>query len=485
MLLTVFDFSVTRGTVHCIIGENGAGKSTLIKILTCAEKMTDGVIYFDGKVYESKTIKDAMNAGISTVFQELNIVNQLTVAENLVLGREKHRMGVINQRYQYPVFAIMREFADDIPLEKKVSLLSFAEKQIVEIVRAIGFQAKLVIMDEPTAALSRNESVRLYEIIRKLKMKGITIIYISHVLDDIFTVGDEVTVLRDGSVIGIRAMSGTKREELVEMMLGEVPVSTHRSRSVSWDQPLLEVRDLCTASIKNASFSLYKGEILGFYGLRGAGKSEVARALYGLDIWTGGELFVEGKPIRVKNPEQAVHKLGWALVPEERLSEGLFMQLSVADNIVITSLKKMTRFFAVNERKKQETAIKFIKDLRIRVHSHRQKVRTLSGGNQQKVVIAKCLNAETKILLLDEPGRGIDVGAKAEIYDIIRELASTGVSVLVFSSEYDEIAPLCDRVILMVKGRIADCVDQAELDAQKVHITTMGVSVDREASEKV
>lgn len=469
------DFTVKRGTVHCIVGENGAGKSTLIKILTCAEKMNEGTISFDGQPYTAKTIKDAMNAGISTVFQELNIVNQLTVAENLILGREEHSLGVMKSQHEYPVFAMMGEFADDISLDTRVASLSFAEKQIVEIVRSIGFQAKLVIMDEPTAALSKKESLRLYDIVTKLKEKGISIIYISHVLDDIFTVGDEVTVLRDGSVVGTKAMVETTREELVKMMVGEIVHGAYQARDIDWDHPVLEVKNLHTASLKDVSFALHKGEILGFYGLRGAGKSEVARALYGLDRWISGELIIDGQLVKVKNPEQAMHGLGLAMVPEERLTEGLFMKLSVADNIAVTNLKKFMGRFGLNEQKKQATAQHYIEELDIRAHSARQRVRTLSGGNQQKVVIAKCLHSETRILMLDEPSRGIDVGAKEEIYTIVRELAAAGSSVLVFSSEYDEVAPLCDRVMLMVKGKVAECVAQADLDAQKVHIVTMGV----------
>ncbi|MDD2296924.1 MAG: sugar ABC transporter ATP-binding protein [Sphaerochaetaceae bacterium] len=469
------DFTVKRGTVHCIVGENGAGKSTLIKILTCAEKMNEGTISFDGQPYTAKTIKDAMNAGISTVFQELNIVNQLTVAENLILGREEHSLGVMKSQHEYPVFAMMGEFADDISLDTRVASLSFAEKQIVEIVRSIGFQAKLVIMDEPTAALSKKESLRLYDIVTKLKEKGISIIYISHVLDDIFTVGDEVTVLRDGSVVGTKAMVETTREELVKMMVGEIVHGAYQARDIDWDHPVLEVKNLHTASLKDVSFALHKGEILGFYGLRGAGKSEVARALYGLDRWISGELIIDGQLVKVKNPEQAMHGLGLAMVPEERLTEGLFMKLSVADNIAVTNLKKFMGRFGLNEQKKQATAQHYIEELDIRAHSARQRVRTLSGGNQQKVVIAKCLHSETRILMLDEPSRGIDVGAKEEIYTIVRELAAEGSSVLVFSSEYEGVAPLCDRVVLMVKGQVAECVAQADLDAQKVHIVTMGV----------
>ena len=469
------DLLVKRASVHCIIGENGAGKSTLIKILTCAEKMNGGSIILDGKPFVAKTIKEAMKYGISTLFQELNIVNQLSVAENLILGREKHNMGILASHFDYPVFSMMKEFAPDIPLEKKVSTLSYAQKQIVEIVRSIGFNAKIVIMDEPTAALSIRESQRLYNVVTMLKERGISVIYISHVLEDIFTIGDEVTVLRDGKVVGVRVIKETTRQELVKMMVGKVVHQPYTQRNIDYNNRVLEVKNLTTSSLSDVSFSLHKGEILGFYGLRGAGKSEVARALFGLDNWKSGEVFLHQQPVDMINPEKAIHTYGLAMVPEERLSEGLFMSLSVSDNIVITNLKKFISYCIFSERKKQAEATRLIQELHMQVHSPNQKANTLSGGNQQKVVIAKCLHAETKILLLDEPSRGIDVGAKEEIYTIIRELASSGSSIIIFSSEYEEIASLCDRVVLMVKGQISTCLDHEDLDSHTVHNITMGV----------
>lgn len=473
MALKGVDFAVRRNTVHCLVGENGAGKSTLIKILTGVERMTEGSITLDGKPYAGRNVREAMNAGISTVYQELNIVNQLTVAENLTLGRESNRFGVLKSNPQERSFSMLREFAPDVPLNRPVSRLSFAEKQLLEIVKAVSTDAKLVIMDEPTAALSKRESERLYEVVRKLKARGITVIYISHVLDDIFTIGDEVTALRDGNIVGTRAVESTTREELVEMMVGKVVHSGYSTDGRTPGDVLLEARDLSTRSVHALNFTLKKGEILGFYGLRGAGKSETARALFGLDRLTGGQLLIEGKNVKIRNPQQAM-RLGLAMVPEERLSEGLFMKLSVSDNIAVTNYKNTSRLCVVNEKNKDAIAEKYAHDLNIKLHSIRQRASTLSGGNQQKVVISKCLNARTRVLMLDEPSRGIDVGAKEEIYAIIRQLAGQGVGILVFSSEYEEIAALCDRVALMLNGEIIAMRKNSELDTREVHILTMG-----------
>ena len=473
MALKGVDFAVRRNTVHCLVGENGAGKSTLIKILTGVERMTEGSITLDGKPYAGRNVREAMNAGISTVYQELNIVNQLTVAENLTLGRESNRFGVLKSNPQERSFSMLREFAPDVPLNRPVSRLSFAEKQLLEIVKAVSTDAKLVIMDEPTAALSKRESERLYEVVRKLKARGITVIYISHVLDDIFTIGDEVTALRDGNIVGTRAVENTTREELVEMMVGKVVHSGYSTDGRTPGDVLLEARDLSTRSVHALNFTLKKGEILGFYGLRGAGKSETARALFGLDRLTGGQLLIEGKNVKIRNPQQAM-RLGLAMVPEERLSEGLFMKLSVSDNIAVTNYKNTSRLCVVNEKNKDAIAEKYAHDLNIKLHSIRQRASTLSGGNQQKVVISKCLNARTRVLMLDEPSRGIDVGAKEEIYAIIRQLAGQGVGILVFSSEYEEIAALCDRVALMLNDEIIAMRKNSELDTREVHILTMG-----------
>lgn len=466
------DFKVRRNTIHCLVGENGAGKSTLIKILTCAEKMTSGEILINGSPFKGRNVKDAMQAGISTVFQELNIVNQLSVRDNLTLGRERHTLGVIRQDHDDPVLRLMAEFAPDIPLDRRVSRLSFAEKQIVETVKAIGADARIIIMDEPTASLSERETQRIYSFVRQLKDRGITVIYISHILEDIFTLGDEVTVLRDGEVIGTKRIAETSRDELIRMMVGRSVHSRYRENPRGAGESLLEAQGLTTKHINEVSFTLRSGEIIGFYGLRGAGKSEIAKALFGLDRLLSGRLLVEGNPVSITSPREALRH-GIAMVPEERLTEGLFMKLPVSDNIGITRLKEESPAGIVNDSRNKAVAQSYLDSLNIKARGVFQKAATLSGGNQQKVVIAKYLNARSKILLLDEPTRGIDVGSKEEIYEIVRKLAESGAGILVFSSEYDEIASLCDRVMLVSGGRIVRELVQPELDPQLVRRLTM------------
>jgi ribose transport system ATP-binding protein len=473
LALNGVDFKVRRNTIHCLVGENGAGKSTLIKILTCAERMTSGEILLDGSPFLGKNVRDAMDAGISTVFQELNIVNQLSVEDNLTLGREKHRCGIIRHDDGDPVLKLMAEFAPDIPLKCPVSQLSFAEKQIVETVKAIGTEAQLIIMDEPTASLSEQETARIYTFVKQLRAKGITVIYISHILDDIFTLGDDVTVLRDGDIIGTRKVAETSRDELIRMMIGRSVHGQYRDNPNKTAEVLLKADHLTTKAIHDVNFTLHKGEIIGFYGLRGAGKSEIARALFGLDRLQSGQIYVDGKPIQANSPGQALGH-GIAMVPEERLTEGLFMKLPIADNIVITSIREQAFAGIVSEALKNSTAQGYIDRLNIKAQSCHQRAGTLSGGNQQKVVIAKYLNAHSKVLLLDEPTRGIDVGSKEEIYEIIRQLSSSDAGIIVFSSEYDEIASLCDRVILISGGKIVAEMSHQELDPQQIRRLTMG-----------
>jgi ribose transport system ATP-binding protein len=465
--------TIQRNTVHCIVGENGAGKSTFIKILTCAEERTRGRILYNGREYRPRTIKEAMNLGISTLFQELNVVNQLTVEENLILGREQSVWGVIRRPDRSGrVYQVLQSFAPDIPLNKKVTELSYAEKQVIEIVKAVAVDAGLIIMDEPTAALSEAEAHRLFEMIRNLKQQGMTVIYISHILDDIFAVGDFVTVFRDGAVIGTKRVAEIDRPELIRMMIGKAVTEGYVPRQVDRTSRVLEVTNLRTEKLDGVSFDLFKGEIIGFYGLRGAGKSEIAQALYGLDPILGGAVRIGGRKRSFRIPKDSMQQ-GISMVPEERLSEGLILKMSVRGNISISNLRKIARFGVVNARNERSIAERFIGALNIKVSSVDQRASTLSGGNQQKVVISKCLNADSRILLMDEPTRGIDVGAKEEIHRIIRGLAEEGNSIIIFSSEYPEIAGLCDRIFLVAEGRIVKVVLNEEADAEELmHIIT-------------
>jgi ABC-type sugar transport system ATPase subunit len=469
------NLDIIKNTVHCIVGENGAGKSTLIKILTCAEERTSGEIFYNGIEYRPHSIRDAMGLGISTLFQELNVVDQLTVEENLTLGRERKKFGILRKTDRSDkIFAMLNEIAPDISLRTKVSKLSYAEKQVIEIVKAVGVDANLIIMDEPSAALSDHEKKRLFNVINKLKNQDITIIYISHILNDIFTIGDYVTVFRDGNVIGTEKVSEITTDKLINMMVGKTVVEHYVSRDVDHTKKVLDIKNLTTKKLHNVNFDLYKGEIIGFYGLLGSGKSEIAQALYGLDEIKNGKIKVNGKAVSYKIPKDSM-KTGIAMVPEERLSEGLIMKHSIRSNISVTNLKKISKFFVVDIKKEKVIASEYVNKMNIKAKSIEQRVATLSGGNQQKVVVSKCLNADSMVLLMDEPTRGIDVGAKEEMHKVIRNLAKEGASIIVFSSEYPEIINLCDRIFLLNEGEIIKVVDNKDARAEEImSIVTQG-----------
>jgi ABC-type sugar transport system ATPase subunit len=469
------DLKIKRNTVHCVVGENGAGKSTFIKILTCVEEPTSGEIFYNGRNYQARTIREAMNMGISTIFQELNVVDQLTVEENLTLGKEKAKYGIIRKTERSDkIFNVLKNFAPDISLRQKVSRLSYAEKQVVEIVKAVGVDANLIIMDEPTAALSEQESKRLFTIIKNLKKQNVTVIYISHILNEIFAIGDYVTVFRDGKVIGTEIVENMTTEALIRMMVGKTVIENYTSREIDLTTKVLKVYDLCTEKLKNINFDLYKGEIIGFYGLRGSGKSEIAQALFGLDTLIEGKIEVDGKISNFRIPKNAMRN-GITMVPEERLTEGLIMKLPIRSNISITNLKKISKLLVVDAKKERDIAEQYVKKINIKARSIEQKAKTLSGGNQQKVVVSKCLNADSQILLMDEPTRGIDVGAKEEIHKLIRALATEGASIVIFSSEYPEIINLCDRIFLLWEGEIVKVINNRDANAEEIlHIISRG-----------
>ena len=479
-------FDILKNTVHCIIGENGAGKSTLIKILTGALRRSGGTVRLKGGDWDPRSTREAMHAGMSVLFQELNVVDQLTVEQNLTLGKEKSRFGYErkNEAQLAKTFEVLRSMDPSISLQRRVGDLSVAQKQVIEIAKAISSEADVIVMDEPTAAISEDEANRLFTIIRKLKEKNVTVIYISHRLAEIFRIGDWVTVLRDGQMIETREVAELSHAcrddevescaELIRMMLGKVVAERYMPNPAAGGGPVLEFRGVSTAKLRDISFSLTKGEILGFYGLVGAGKTEIARAIYGVDQ-SEGSVTVRGSPALIKSPTAAIG-MGIAMVPEERRSEGLLTKLTIRENISIMNMKPVMRLGLVSRAREKRLARAFIDKVRIVTTGEEQGVAKLSGGNQQKVVLSKCLNAESSILLLDEPTRGIDVGAKEEIHNIIRELARSGTSVIVFSSELPEILNLCDRIVLLYEGRIKKVLQNGSgVDSQMImHIVTGG-----------
>ncbi len=470
-------FDIRKGSIHCVVGENGAGKSTFIKILTGAYTKSSGMITLDGEVFEPKSIRDAMNRGISVLYQELNVVDDLTTEENLSLGQEKSTLGFIrkNENTQ-KVMETIWGMDQTIKLHMPVYSLSVAQKQVIEIAKAINSECSVLVMDEPTASLSEDEVRRLFINIKKLKSKGITIIFISHKLSEIFEIGDYVTVFRDGHMVGdrevreLRASCGSVPEscvELVRMMIGKVVQEEYVPSKVDYSKKVLEVRHLSNRRLSDISFDLYRGEILGFYGLVGAGKTEIGRVLFGIDPYDG-EIWVNGDKQTKKGVRSAL-KNGVAMIPEERRSDGIFSMLSIRENIPMMNIKTVLSKGLISYPKERKVADRFIQKMSIAARDREQSVVFLSGGNQQKVVIAKCLNRESDIILMDEPTRGVDVGAKEEIHNIIRSLSKEGKSVIVFSSELPEVIHLCDRIVLMHEGRIGEIMENRK-DIDSDHI---------------
>ena len=468
-------FSVRRGTVHCLVGENGAGKSTLVKMLTGALRPTSGAMRINGAEYDPTNPQDARQCGIATLFQELHVVDELTVLENLTLGMERSRFGfLVRSDLEDRVVSTLKAIEPSIDPAARVSSLSVAQKQIVEISRAASSGASVIIMDEPTAALSEREVDRLFAVIRRLRAAAVTVIYISHKLDEIFALGDFVTVLRDGKHIATRPLAEVAgRAALIEMMIGRTVFQSYTPRDGVGDEIILTARGLTNGVLRDVSFDIRQGEIVGFYGLVGAGKTEIARALFGVDRFAGSVTF-KGRPVG-NSPKGAIAS-GVALVPEERRTQGLFTSLTIRENIPVMNLRRVSKAGIYQDAEEIAAATDFVRRLRISTDSINKRAEKLSGGNQQKVVLAKCLFSEAELLLLDEPTRGVDVGAKSEIYDIIRDLADAGNSIAVFSSELDEALGLCDRIFLLFSGRLqAVVVNGPDVDvAHVLHVVTGG-----------
>ncbi|MGD8291287.1 MAG: sugar ABC transporter ATP-binding protein [Desulfobacterales bacterium] len=480
--LTDVSFQIRKNTVHCLVGENGAGKSTFIKILTGVYQADEGELLLNGSSHQPKNIRESRKAGITAIYQELNVVDDLTVEQNLSLGKENHRLGVVQKTAGLDqVAAILNELDPRIDLNQKVGTLSVAQKQVIEIAKAISSDANIIVMDEPTAAISEEEVRRLFEIVQSLKQQGVTIIYISHRLSEIFKIGDFVTVFRDGKMINtlpVEALSHNGQSqasvELVKMMLGKVVAAHYKPSKIDYQTKVLEVQNISNHALKQVSFDLHQGEILGFYGLVGSGKTETARVLYGLDPYEG-KVLINGQESRLGSVRKAI-KNGITMIPEERRADGIFGVLSIRENIPIMKMGNVLKNRIVSRIKERSLARSYMQKLRVVAINEEQSVSFLSGGNQQKVVISKCLNSESKIFLMDEPTRGVDVGAKEEIHNIIRDLSKEGCSIIVFSTELPEIINLCDRIILMYEGEIRKILkNHKDIDSEEImHIITGG-----------
>ncbi len=461
---------VEPGEGHVLLGENGAGKSTLINLLAGVYAADEGEITFDGKPYRPRTPTDAFRAGIRVVHQELSMLMQMTVAENLMFERLPQRRGIVDYRETNRRAAqLLDEVGLDVAPTTQVSRLGVAQMQLIEIAKTLVFESKLLILDEPTATLTSKEVDRLFDILRRLKTRGVTIVYISHRLQEIGEIGDRVTVLRDGQLVATRPLAGLTIPEIVRMMVGRSVTDERAFRAdVAVSGEALRVEGLRRNALSpSVSFSVGKGEIVGVAGLVGSGRTETARAIFGADPKIAGEISVEGARVAIESPRDAV-QCGLCLMTEDRKGQGLLLGMSCAENITITDLAKISRYGLIERAEERRAATRLVADLRIKTPSIDQTVRNFSGGNQQKVVIAKWLFRGSRVLLCDEPTRGIDVGAKAEIYDLLWTLAAEGRGVLFISSELPELIAISHRIIVFAKGRVVGEVVRAEFDQHRI-----------------
>ena len=466
-------FEVTAGEVHALVGENGAGKSTLMKVLTGIYHKDAGQIFLNGREVKINGPKDAQELGISMIHQELNLAPHLTVAQNVFLGREPRGGGrvfldepAINRATQ-ELFDMMRL---RINPRTKVADLTVAKQQMVEIAKALSYNAQVLIMDEPTAALTESEIEELFTIIRRMRSQGVGVVYISHRLEELRQISDRVTVMRDGRYIDTVRTADATIDQIIGMMVGRALYeSAPEVPEDSTPEIVLEVRNLNRDKVlKDISFTLKKGEILGFAGLMGAGRTEVARAVFGADAIDSGEVYIQGRPVHIKNPRDAVrHGIGY--LSEDRKRYGLALGMDVETNVVLASMERfLNRIGWVDRRKTRNTADYYIQALAIKTPGMQQRVKNLSGGNQQKVVVGKWLTADTDILIFDEPTRGIDVGAKSEIYKLLNELARQGKSIIMISSELPEVLRMSHRIVVMCEGRITGELNAAEATQEAI-----------------
>ena len=466
------DFDLRAGEVHALMGENGAGKSTLMKVLTGIHDANEGTIHYNGKQVAYSKPKDAMEDGIVIVHQELNMMNHLTVAQNIFIGREEFRHNWLiddgaSIKKAKKLFDLLKL---DINPTEKVGNLTVGKQQMVEIAKALSMDAKVIVFDEPTAALTESEINELFVIIDDLRAKGVGIIYISHRMDEIARITDRVTVMRDGEYVGTVNTKETTKDEIIAMMVGRTIYEDPKAASaVADDAPVvLEVKNLnAGSSVKDVSFQLRKGEILGFSGLMGAGRTEVARLLFGADKKESGTIFVNGKEVTINSPQDAIRE-GIGYLSEDRKRFGCIVDMTIADNTVMTNLDKYIKGGLINDGEIVKVSDEFVKQLRTKTPSSKQLVRNLSGGNQQKVVIAKWLEQNSDILIFDEPTRGIDVGAKSEIYTLMNALVAQGKSIIMISSELTEILRMSDRIVVMCEGRKTGELDISQATQERI-----------------
>jgi ribose transport system ATP-binding protein len=460
--LNKVQFDLNYGEVHSLVGENGAGKSTLIKILGGVVARDEGRVIYAGQEVRFTRAAEAQQAGIAIIHQELSVLPSMNVMENLFMGRLQNRFGLLNWR------AIEQQTEEALALvdlnvnpRAVVRDLSISQRQMIEIARALSADARLIIMDEPNSSLSDSETERLFQLIRSLQQRNIAIMYVSHKIEEVLEISERITVFRDGNYVGTIDAKGASEEQVINMMVGRelhrAALRVHEDNS----EKLLEVRNLSGKRFQDISFDLYKGEILAFCGLVGAGRSEVMRAIFGAERSTSGEITLKGKRVRFNSPADAI-KQGMAMVQEDRKVLSLFTDMTVMHNVSMARLPQMSKFGFIGEKQESSMVQDFVRQLDVRLASIHKPVSSLSGGNQQKTVLARWLATNPSLLILDEPTHGVDVGAKAEIYELIRTLAQTGVSIILVSSELPEVLALAHRIIVMHEGRITGEVRREE-----------------------
>ncbi|ERM91385.1 MAG: Monosaccharide-transporting ATPase [Caldanaerobacter subterraneus] len=467
------DFDLMKGEVHGLLGENGAGKSTLIKILTGVYQKDEGEIFLEGKPVVINNPRDALNLGIAAIYQELALQPYLSVAENIFLGHEITKQSklvrFINWKKTHEeARKILKELELDLDLNTPIKELGIGQQQMVEIAKVLSKNAKIVIMDEPTSSLSEKETEELFKVIFRLKEKGISVIYISHRLEEIFKICDRVTVMRDGEKIVTLNPKTTTKDELIRYMVGRTLEQHYPKIETKKGEEALRVENLTRKGLfENISFTAYTGEILGIAGLVGAGRTEIVRAIFGADPIDSGKIYIFGKERKITSPQDAIRE-GLVLIPEDRKTQGLILIQTVLDNIVLSSLPKYKKGLLLNYREMTNESFDLIKRLNIKTPTAKKVVKELSGGNQQKVVIAKWLTQKARIFIFDEPTRGIDVGAKVEIYNIMNELVKNGASVIMISSELPEILGMSDRIIVIHEGRVTAEFSREDADQEKI-----------------
>jgi inositol transport system ATP-binding protein len=462
-------FDLNKGEIHAIMGENGAGKSTFMKILIGLLKADSGSVSLNSELIENMDVHSIMQRGISMIHQEILMIPELSVAQNIFLGREIKRAFFLNENaINQKAEELLLSMGLDIKVKTKAKYLSIAELQLIEIAKAVSNNASVIIMDEPSSALSEKEVEMLFKIIKDLKSKGVAIIYISHKIEEIYQIADRITVLRDGKFIATKNTADLDKNSLIALMVGREIEELFSLNSMAQDEIVLKVKNLYKkGKFSDINFEVHAGEVLGIAGLMGAGRTEIARAIFGLDSFDSGEILLKGKPVQIKSPKDAIRK-GIGYVSEDRKALGFIPELSVNQNISLSSILNFSKRWLIDEKKEHKSVDKIAQELKIKASGLNQKVMNLSGGNQQKVVIARVLMSSPFLIILDEPTRGLDIGAKQEIYKLIRQLTKNGLAVIMISSELPEILGMSNRILVLAKGKQKTILTQKEASQEKI-----------------